>query len=235
MTSSTNEILRDIDVQLAVKNILFRQLKDPDDIPAMADVIRNAMQADHIERSVREKDISLALQNLTNFDIETDTLVAEVEGNLVGFVRLHWQEMSDGQRSYRYVAPLAPEWRRKKIGSLFLHFAEARAKAMSKHHPKNQEKILEVASDEREVGKIALFRANGYQPTRYFIDMVRNLEHKFPDAPMPEGLRVRPAKPEHYRKVWMADNEAFREIMNQLKTNIYGGVTIGTFNPTYGK
>jgi len=154
-----------------------------------------------IDRAVTEEDISLSLKHLTNFDIATDMLVAEVEGNLAGYVRVNWQDMSDGQRSYRHLSSLSPEWRRKKIGSVFLHFAEARAMAISLHLPANQEQFLEVGCDERETGKVALFQANGYQPTRYFIDMVRNLDHAYPHASMPDGLKVRPAKPEHYRTI----------------------------------
>ncbi len=37
-----------------------------------------------------------------------------------------------------------------------------------------------------------------------------DLDH-IPDVPMPEGLEVRPVKPEHYRAIWEATTEAFRD------------------------
>lgn len=107
--------------------------------------------------------------------------------------------------------------------------------AKSRHLPANQEQFLEVGCDVRETGKIALFQANGYQPTRYFIEMVRNLDQAFPHAPMPYGLKVRPAKPEHYRIILEALNEAFREIARQQRMIFNGGLTVGAFSSTCGK
>jgi ribosomal protein S18 acetylase RimI-like enzyme len=39
--------------------------------------------------------------------------------------------------------------------------------------------------------------------------MVRPDLENIPDAPLPEGLEVRPVKPEHLRAIWEAEQEAF--------------------------
>ena len=41
--------------------------------------------------------------------------------------------------------------------------------------------------------------------------MVRPDLENIPDAPLPEGLEVRPVKPEHLHSIWEAENEAFRD------------------------
>jgi GNAT superfamily N-acetyltransferase len=51
----------------------------------------------------------------------------------------------------------------------------------------------------------------GYGPVRYGYEMVRPDLENIPDLPLPEGLEVRPVKPEHYRLIWQALNEAFKD------------------------
>lgn len=41
--------------------------------------------------------------------------------------------------------------------------------------------------------------------------MVRPDLENIPEAPMPPGLEVRPVLPEHYKIIWDASNEAFRD------------------------
>jgi len=50
-----------------------------------------------------------------------------------------------------------------------------------------------------------------YQPVRYSFEMVRPNLLDIPDLRLPEGLEVRPVKPEHYRTIWEASNEFFRD------------------------
>jgi ribosomal protein S18 acetylase RimI-like enzyme len=40
-----------------------------------------------------------------------------------------------------------------------------------------------------------------------------------PDVPLPEGLEVRPVRPEDYRKVWEASVEAFRDHWGAVETD----------------
>ncbi len=46
---------------------------------------------------------------------------------------------------------------------------------------------------------------------RYGYLMVRPDLENIPDFPLPEGLEVRPVRPEHYRAIWDANTEAFRD------------------------
>src|SRR5262249_958325 len=49
----------------------------------------------------------------------------------------------------------------------------------------------------------------GYAAVRYEFRMeTPDLDH-IPDAPLPSGFEVRPARPEHYHAIWQASAEAF--------------------------
>jgi hypothetical protein len=66
-------------------------------------------------------------------------------------------------------------------------------------------------AEQGETDLAALLEKNGYRPERYGFEMVRPDLEDIPDTPLPEGLEVRPVLPEHYRAIWEADTEAFRD------------------------
>ena len=66
-------------------------------------------------------------------------------------------------------------------------------------------------AEQHEVGLATLLTQEGYQPVRYFYQMVRPSLDDIPDFPLPAGIEVRPALPEHYRAIWNAGVEAFQD------------------------
>jgi ribosomal protein S18 acetylase RimI-like enzyme len=59
-----------------------------------------------------------------------------------------------------------------------------------------------------------MYQRAGYTPVTYDAVMVRPDLENIPDAPLPEGLGVRPAQPEQMRQIWEAEVEAFRDHWN---------------------
>ncbi|OGO17832.1 MAG: hypothetical protein A2Z14_15930 [Chloroflexi bacterium RBG_16_48_8] len=92
-----------------------------------------------------------------------------------------------------------------------MEYAETYLREIAACHPKEMPKYFEVGVNEMEVDKKNLLEHTGYKPDRYFFAMVRDLTQAFPKAPMPDELEVRPASPDHYRKIWDAMGEAFRD------------------------
>ena len=62
-----------------------------------------------------------------------------------------------------------------------------------------------------EAGAAALYAAAGYAPALHGADMVRPDLEDIPEAPLPEGLVVRPPRRDEVRKVWDAEVEAFQD------------------------
>ena len=60
-------------------------------------------------------------------------------------------------------------------------------------------------------GAVALLRHAGYEPARYFFDMVRPTLDDIPDPVLPDGLELRPVGEGQLRQLWDADVEAFRD------------------------
>jgi mycothiol synthase len=57
----------------------------------------------------------------------------------------------------------------------------------------------------------ALMRASGYEPARWFFEMVRPTLDDVAMAAMPDGLELRPVTPDQHLAIWRANREAFRD------------------------
>jgi ribosomal protein S18 acetylase RimI-like enzyme len=97
------------------------------------------------------------------------------------------------------------------IGRAMLRWLEARLREMAADHPAERPKFFQAFTDLSAAGLVALLESEGYAPVRYGYEMVRPSLDDIPDFPLPDGLEVRPALPEHYRAIWDADVEAFRD------------------------
>ena len=67
-----------------------------------------------------------------------------------------------------------------------------------------------VSEADARPAKKALLSGNGYTPFTYLADMVRPDLENIPEPFLPDGIEVRPVKPEHYRAIFDADEETSR-------------------------
>ena len=146
------------------------------------------------------------------FDAARDVVIAEVDGRVVGFANQSWVDTNDGEvREFRLGGAVDPEWRRRGIGAALLADNERRARALAATQRTERPLAFGAFSGEHQPGAIALLSGAGYREIRYFFDMERPTLDDVPDVPLPDGLQVRPIKPDLYRRVWDADVEAFRD------------------------
>jgi len=218
----------------AFPGISFRNFNGPTDFPGMVDVIRRCTEADQIKHVVTEQDIETYFKHLTHCDPYKDLLLAEKDNSLIAYARMEWQEQSDGHRIYRMIFNIAPEVRGNGMASGLLRYAEAHLRKIAADHPKGSGKFFEMGVDEKEIEKKSLLEMADYKPDRYFFEMSRDLNKPLPDAAMPEGLEVRLAKPDQYRAIWNAMDEAFRDHWghrDQTEEDYQGWISNRLFQP----
>lgn len=195
----------------AIPGLSFRHFRGPSDYPLMATAVALSADADQVERATSVEDIAISYAHLTNSDPYHDMIFAEVNHEVIGYSRGWWFQEENGPLLYGFIGFLVPAWRRKGIGREMLHWVEGRLRAIATQHPSEQEKFLQVFVTQYEVGVAAMVEREGYQPVRYGWDMLRPTLDDLPDFPVPEGLEIRPVLPEHYRAIWDASTEAFRD------------------------
>lgn len=196
----------------AIAGLSFRHFRGEVDYLEMVATISAAKLADGVERSDTVEDMRRNYAHLDNCDPFRDVLIAEVNGRMVAYSRLWWYiDETSKLRIYNSFGFIRPEWRHKGIGSAMLHYNQSAMRAIARQHPQDMERYFESFGQDTEIENKALLMAGGYLAVRHGFAMVRPDLENIPDLPLPEGLEVRPVRPEHYRTIWDADQEAFRD------------------------
>lgn len=195
-----------------IAGLYFRLFCGERDYGSIAKVLTASDRADQIERNVTAEDIAAVFKRgLQNCNPYTDMIFAEVAGEVVGYARGWWTDELPNMRLYMHSGFLMPAWRRKGIGQVLLSWMEAHLKEVAARHPPELEKHLQVNVSQYQEGAAILLEKVGYQPVRYFFEMVRPNLDDIPDIPLPAGLEIRKAIPDHYRAIWQSMHESPQE------------------------
>jgi mycothiol synthase len=194
-----------------VVSVAIRNYRGEEDLPAMLRVYVAAHEADGIEEVKTLEDMRRDYATLVNCDPARDILLAEVDGEVVAYARVFWQEMVEGGRTYENFGFVHPVWRRRGIGGALHRRNEERLQAIATEHPDVAPKWLASESIDADAGGVALLRGDGYTAARYFYDMVARSLDRVVAPPMPPGLELRAVTRDQYRAIWEASAEAFRD------------------------
>jgi GNAT superfamily N-acetyltransferase len=142
------------------------------------------------------------------FDLYRDLIIAAVDGQDVGFGRVRWSD-EPSRRTYGLNGFIIPEWRRKGIGQALLSWLEERTRILTGEHSTTNPCFTHINATQYQVGLHALVLQAGYGIKESWVLMVRPSLQDIPDTPLPEGLDVRPARPEQFPAIWYAVEEAY--------------------------
>ena len=194
-----------------IRGLRFRHYAGATDHPAMVRVNNAVAEADKDDEVATVAGMDVDYANLSNSDPFRDALLAEVDGDLVAYSRVEWEDDNSGGRSYNCFGFVHPEWRRRGIGRSMLHHDEARLREICAEHPHDRPRWLASWGNDTNSGNSRLLTSEGYVAVRHFYEMIRADLEDIAEAPMPDGLEIRPMKEEHMRALFAADVEAFRD------------------------
>jgi len=195
----------------AIAGLRLRRLRRPADDAVIADLVNAGNVADGIPHRLGADQVRNWLDNPSRLDLEQDLLIAEVDGTAVAYAEGGWEQDNDGGRDYAVWGQVHPDWRRRGLGTALLRWVEERQRVVAATHPAGIERRLESWAHEKELGRIALLEANGYQVARYDYEMERPNLDDIPGLPLPDGIELRPAREEHLRGIWETEVEVFRD------------------------
>jgi mycothiol synthase len=178
------------------------------DVDGFVAVIHAANRADDVDWLVTPDQFRTDVTNRADFDPALDILVAEVDGEIVAGAEAQPQ-VRDDIAVHHVRCWVHPAHRRRGIGRHLLARNEARSREVARGWERDREHVLDAWADEHEYGALALLDASGYERIRYGFMMLRPLDEPIPDAPLPDGIELRPVRPEDHDPIWAADSEAF--------------------------
>lgn len=210
-----------------IEGLNFRSIRGEED----ADVL-NAVHAGRITHD--KIDLSLHHEDLPNLDgLRYDLaqavaagehdqwIVVQIHKRVVGYSQLaSWHE-DDEVWVYFIGGWVLPEWRGKGIGTGMLHWGEALARQLAAlQHPKERFEYAANASC-TEQDAIALLLNEGYYIGFTTLEMRFDISTTLPATPpLPEGIEVRPALPEHYPLIISSIIESYQNAFpeNRFRT-----------------
>jgi len=206
-----------MDELLLPSQIIWRGFEGETDYQKILSIVQACTPVDSLERADTLENITNTYSHLVNCDPLHDMLFAEVNGQTVGYCRLWWEISGAGEWIGFILGYVHPAFRGQGIGSRFLTFQENRLKTISAKMlaegkiSTDAHCYADAWLEEGEKAREGLLIGAGYHPERYEYHMVRSLAEPLEILPLPAGLEIRPVLPEHYRQVWDAATEAFRD------------------------
>jgi mycothiol synthase len=190
----------------------IRRYAGPEDLGPAAEITNSEFKADGVPNFESEDEMRAWVRNPSDsFNASRDLDFAEVNGQLVGVSQRQWVDTTDGVREYRVNGAVRAEWRRQGIGTALYEATVTAVNELAATHDTDRPKVLGSWSNDRQVGRIALLREQGFEPVRWFYDMQRDLSQPIPDVPLPDGLEIRAVTMDNIRQVWKADSDAFKD------------------------
>jgi mycothiol synthase len=189
----------------------FRHLHSEVDLPGIVDVINAGFAADGNSERITVEGLANIFAHAVHWDPQQDILLVEVERTLVGYGYTAWCEEAEGDCLHNIDLHLVEEWRSRGLERAVQRYLEQRAKAIASADCTDARHWYSSRVPETWCARTETLLALGYTPTRYYYEMQRSLDGDLPEVPMPTGIELRSPSPEHYRAIWEANVECFRD------------------------
>jgi GNAT superfamily N-acetyltransferase len=200
----------------SIRGLRFRRFRGESDFPHVVSVAEGSGEEDQLEFTISVEDIAREFKHLENCDPYQDFLFAEVGDRVIGYSRLSWSKDPNGTYLYNHSVDVLPEWRGTGIRNAMLRYNEQRLRKIAHTHPVEVPHVFQSIVADSERDWISVLTSEGYKVFRYGFRMVRPDLENIPDFLFPDGIELRPVKPEHYRAIIDAWNEACKDMRGQI-------------------
>lgn len=196
---------------ITVPGLVFRHFAGDADHQIRCDIANALKEANGMEHIITVEDIRNDEKWTTNYDITQQLIYVELGEKAIGYMGYSWQADINDNRFFYIFGNLLSEYWGKGIADLMLQYVEEKIHEAAASMPAEQDKAIRMWRNQSAREYVAFLQSHGYQIERYFFEMLRPITKPLPEVSFPAGVELREVKPEHYRAIWDADQEAFRD------------------------
>jgi mycothiol synthase len=178
-----------------------------DDIPVVAEMIRNSEAFDGVHRVLQDDELAEDLDDV-RVRLATDTRLAEVDGRPVGNAYTFHLPSEDREERCYVFGVVDPAYRGRGVGRALMEWAIDRGSDQLRSSGGNLPKYLRVNSYDFQTADHRLFARFGFEPVRYFEELLRPLDDLPPTATV-DGVRIIPWPDDRDEEIRIAKNVSF--------------------------
>lgn len=183
------------------------------DLPEMLESLRRYREHTGDEEMPTLEQMRNSYAHLTESDPELDiALVSTEDGSPVGYCRASIDDVEGGVRDLVLFAPLHPDHLAAPLFDAIAAGMESHlvARASADLPRRFRGYGVHPGPGREPTGEAAWLEARGYVAGEWGATLRRPHLDDVPDLPLPEGVEVRPVRPEQVRHIWEVHHEAFR-------------------------
>ena len=191
---------------------VLRAYRGPQDHAAM-NAVANLVRADNGDPDVGTvADMDNYYRRFDQKRLPRDCVLVELDGAVVAYGRVSWEEMATGEHLASGILNVAPPVRGGVIEGLLLRHAIDRAEELAVELGGGRPAFLGITVSDRDPDQRAAAAALGFEPVRQFARLVRPNLDDIPEIPMPDGFEIRRIAADDramHRRIWEAGARAF--------------------------
>jgi mycothiol synthase len=200
----------------AIEGLLFRSIRGEQDTDAVYALRAGCIERDQVdllstsEGLPSRDELRAALTQVMAAQQQNRRLVAEVKGQVVGYSLIDSWSEDDGRWVHLILGWVLPAWRGQGIGMALLHWGEQTARQLAAGEHPNERFEFAANASSTQPEATALLVHEGYSAGYTVLEMGLDFSAMPPVHPLPAGVEVRPALPEHYSLITSSMRAAYR-------------------------
>ena len=197
---------------LMIQGMVFRHFRGEEDFPNIVAVINASKAADGSKERITAEELGNIYAHPANWDPQQDILLVEVDGKLIGYANTEWREQDRSNCLHLIDLYLVAAWRRCGLELAMQRYLESCIRETAITDLDGVQHWFVSKAPETWQTRVEMLRVSGYAPVRFYFEMQRPiLGRNLPEIVLSPGLEFRPPLPEHYRRIWEAGEECFRD------------------------
>lgn len=213
MAATSNESMPVMGAHSPVVGWRAAELSDAQAIHALRS---DAASIDSPKYSVTLEETELELRSArfagSRFSLSRDTVLGFArDGSLIAYATVQLAEPGEREVEVSLEGVVHPAWRGKGVGRAVLAWQEKRARDLLGTDRSGLPGMIHLGAREACADRLALYRAAGFQPERWWLDLRRPLRELPARRAVPKGMVMSEFKARHSERVRNTINDAFRD------------------------